>query len=161
MGKLPSTINVSELFQVGIVIRNLDASMKLYGSLLGIDDWKVVEIDSKNVPLTYRGNPSEHSFKAAFTMLGQLMIELLEPLEGRGSYREFLEENGEGIHHLGHARVDDLDAAVQALEKEGFPCVEGGCAPGHRWAYVDTTPALGYILELSSGSDPRDAMKDM
>ncbi len=104
----------------------------------------------------------EHSFKAAFTMLGHLMIELLEPLDGEGIYRDFLNEHGEGIHHLGHIRVDDLDKAVKELEDAGFPCIEtgGDSADFHTWAYVDTTSALGYIIELSTGFDPRDFMKE-
>ncbi len=155
--QLPSIINVSELFQVGIVVRDLEKSMKQYETLLGIDEWKIVEINSSTTKMTYHGKPVDHSFKAAFTMLGELMIELLEPLEGEGIYRDFLNEKGEGIHHLGHVRVDDLDAALQELEKAGFPCIEtGGDDIGfHNWAYVDTTPALGYIIELSSGFDPR------
>ncbi len=157
--QLPSVIKVSELFQVGIVVHDLEKSMKTYQSLLGIDKWEIVEIDSTTIPIAYRGKPAEISFKAAFCMLGSLMLELLEPVKGIGTYRDFLNEHGEGIHHLGHIRVDDLNEAVQALEKAGFPCVEMGGDPAiHVWAYVDTTEALGYIIELSSGLDPRDIM---
>lgn len=157
--ELPSVIKVSELFQVGIVVRDLEQSMKTYRGLLGIDKWEVVEVDSATLPMTYRGRPAELSFKAAFTVLGSLMLELLEPVKGHGTYRDFLDEHGEGIHHLGHVRVDNLHEAVQALEKAGFPCVETGGDPAlHAWAYVDTTAALGYIIELSSGLDPRDLL---
>jgi len=155
--QLPSIIKVSELFQVGIVVHDLEKSMKQYQSLLGIDKWEVMEIDSSTIPMTYRGKPAELSFKAAFCMLGSLMLELIEPVKGNGTYRDFLNDHGEGIHHLGHIRVDDLNEAVQALEKAGFPCIETGDVPDSlSWAYVDTTAALGYIIELSSGMDPRD-----
>jgi hypothetical protein len=89
------------------------------------------------------------------------MVELLQPVEGESVYRDFLNEHGEGLHHLGHVRVDDLDEAVQALEKAGFPCIEtGGDTLGfHSWAYVDTTSLIGYVLELSTGFDPRDMFK--
>ena len=154
---LPSIIKVSELFQVGIVVSDLEKSMKKYETILGIDKWQTVEVDSSTIPMTFRGNPADLSFKAAFCMLGSLMIELLEPVKGKGTYREFLDQNGEGIHHLGHARVDNVDEAVEALEKAGFPCIETGGDPAfHKWAYVDTTEVFGYIIELSSGIDPRD-----
>jgi len=159
--KLPPTIKVSELFQAAVVVRDLKESMKHYESLLGIGSWMVFEVNPSLVRMTYHGKPSQHSFKAAFTMLGSLMIELLQPLEGKGIYRDFLNSHGEGLHHLGHVRVDNIDEAVQALEKAGFPCIESGetlGGPGenyHKWAYVDTTAALGYIIELSTGSDPR------
>ena len=158
--KLPSTIEVSDLWQVAFVVRDIEESMKPYKSLLGVDRWIVAEVNSSANRFTYHGKPSDHSFKAAMTMLGSLMIELLQPLQGRGIYRDFLDTHGEGMHHLGHVRVDNLDEAVQALEKAGFPCIETGetLATGeayHRWAYVDTTAALGYIIELSIGLDPR------
>jgi catechol 2,3-dioxygenase-like lactoylglutathione lyase family enzyme len=161
MAQAKPPVKVSELFQVGIVVRDLDKSMKDYETLLGINSWKEVTIDNEFLKFTYHGKPVEHSFKAAFTMLGSLMVELLQPLEGDSIYRDFLNEQGEGLHHLGHVRVDDLDEAVQALEKAGFPCIEtGGDTLGfHSWAYVDTTSLLGYILELSTGFDPRDMFK--
>ncbi len=156
--QLTTNIKVTDLFQVGIVVRDLEESMERYKSLLGIECWRIHEITPETNQFTYYGKPVEHSFKAAFTMLGKLMIELLEPVEGDSIYRDFLNEKGEGIHHLGHVRVDDLDQALQELEEAGFPCIEtGGDRAGfHSWAYVDTTPALGYILELSAGFDPRD-----
>ena len=162
MTQLTTNIKVSELFQVGIVVRDLDESLKHYKNLLGIGSWEVVKVNSSTHQFTYHGKPVEHSFRAAFTMLGHLMIELLEPLEGDGIYRDFLNEHGEGIHHLGHVRVDDLDKAVRELEEAGFPCIEtgGDRTDFHSWAYVDTTSALGYILELSTGFDPRGVMED-
>jgi len=159
--EIPPVVKVSELFQVGIVVRDVEQSMKHYRSLLGIDKWMPFTVGPSMAHMTYRGKPSQHSFKAAFAMAGPMMIELLQPLEGDGIYREFLRENGEGVHHLGHVRVDDLDKAVQAMEAAGFPCIESGepvdqLTGAHGWAYVDTTAVLGYILELSCGSDPRE-----
>ena len=157
-----SVVKVSELFQVGIVVRDLEESMKRYKNILGIEPWQVVEINPSIKDLIYRGKPSQHSFKAAFTMLGSLMVELLQPLEGTGTCREFPDAHGEGLHHLGHARVDNLEETVRSLGKAGFPCIETGATLGdpaagyHKWAYVDTTAALDYILEFSSGLDPRD-----
>ncbi|MCX6000725.1 MAG: VOC family protein [Chloroflexi bacterium] len=161
---VPPIVKVSELFQAGIVVKDAEKSMKLYGHLFGIDSWWVATIDSKLCQLTYRGKPSQHSFKAAMAMVGPLMIELLQPLDGYGTYREFLEKHGEGIHHLGHVIVPDLATVVEKMEKAGFPAVETGEPVGsargsHKWAYVDTTPALGYVIEYSQGADPRDSMK--
>jgi methylmalonyl-CoA/ethylmalonyl-CoA epimerase len=89
--------------------------MKRYEGLLGIDSWIVFEVNLSLVRMTYHGKPSQHSFKATFTILGSLMIELLQPLEGRGIYRDFLDKHEEGLHHLGHVRVDNIDEAVRKL----------------------------------------------
>jgi len=152
-------VKASELFQVGIVVKDLDGSIRQWESILGVGTWSVVEVDSSTTEMTYYGKPVQHSFKAAFTTVGSMMIELIQPLEGEGIYRDFLNEHGEGIHHLGHVRVDNVDEAVKALQNAGFPFMEGGRTPIHRWAYVDTTKALGHILELSDGLDPREMLQ--
>jgi hypothetical protein len=152
-------VKTSELFQVGIAVANLEHSMKTYSSMLGVASWKVFTVDSSIAKMTYKGKPSQHSFKVGLAMLGPLMLELLQPLEGDGVYQDHLNKHGEGIHHLGHVRVDDLDQAIRTMEAAGFPCLEIGRpldARAHLWAYIDTSSALGYALELTSGGmDPR------
>jgi methylmalonyl-CoA/ethylmalonyl-CoA epimerase len=162
--QIPPIIKISELFQAGIVVKDAEKGMKLYGNMFGIDSWTVFTIDRNLCQLTYRGQPSQHSFKAAMAMVGPLMIELLEPLEGYGTYREFLEKHGEGIHHLGHIIVPDLDSVLGKMAKAGFPTIDtgeplGSPKGGHKWGYVDTSPALGYVLEFSQGTDPRYTLK--
>jgi methylmalonyl-CoA/ethylmalonyl-CoA epimerase len=164
--QVPPIVKVNELFQAGIVVKDVEKGKKVYSHLFGIDpdSWWVVTIDRKLCQLTYRGRPSDHSFRAAMVNVGDLMIELLQPLEGRGTYREFLEQHGEGIHHLGHVIVPDLAVVVEKMEKAGFPAVETGepLGPGqggHKWAYIDTSSALGYITEYSQGTDPRESFR--
>ncbi len=166
--QIPTIVKVSELFQAGIVIKDAQKGIKDYSRLFGIDpdSWWVITIDSKICQLTYRGRPSQHTYKAAMVMVGSLMIELLQPLEGHGTYREFLEKHGEGIHHLGHIIVPDLAAVMGKMEKAGFPTVETGEPAGsvkgnHKWAYIDTSSALGYVMEYSQGTDPRDSFKQL
>lgn len=164
--QIPPIVKVNELFQAGIVVKDVEKGITQYSRLLGIapDSWWVITIDSRLSRMTYRGRPSQHSFKAAMVTVGPIMIELLQPLEGRGTYREFLEQRGEGIHHLGHVIVPDLDEVMAKMESAGFPTVEtgepqGSVQGGHKWAYIDTTPALGYILEYSQGTDPRESYR--
>ncbi len=165
--QIPHLVKVNELFQTGIVVRDVEKGIREYGRLFGTapDEWWVVTIDDSLCRLTYRGRPSSHSFKAAMVMVGDLMIELLQPLEGMGTYREFLEQRGEGVHHLGHVIVPDLEAVMEKMEKEGFPVVETGQprgpaqGGGHKWAYIDTSAALGYITEYSQGTDPRVSLR--
>ena len=75
-------------------------------------------------------------------------MELLQPVEGDNIYSDFLKEHGEGMHHLGHVTVENLDEAVQILEKHGFPCVQSGRFGGGGYAYIDMTMTLGTIIEF-------------
>ncbi len=147
-------IKVSNLFQAGIVVRDIEKSMEEYKKIFGIDPWVVMEINSDTmIDLTYKGKPSLFSFKIALAKLGEMQIELLQPVEGDNIYSDFLEEHGEGLHHLGHVRVDDIDEALEALEKAGFPCIQSGRSSFMNYAYVDMTSILGYVVELTSGED--------
>ncbi len=148
--ELKPIIQVKELFQLGIVVRDLDMTMKLYKELLGIDDWADMEItDDIFDNLTYKGKPVENAcFRTGMADVGFLQIELIQPVAGDLPYFDFLKEHGEGLHHVGHIHVPDIDEAVRNLEARGFFCIFAGSTPGTKFAYVDMTNTLGVIVEL-------------
>ena len=142
-------IKISELYQVGIVVHDLEKSMERYEKAFGIGPWDVINVDSSMFSeMTYHGKPVQHRFRAALTMVGPMQLELIEPINGDNIYSDFLKEHGEGLHHLGHVRVENLDEAVQTLEKHGFPCLQSGRFGDGGYAYIDTSMTLGTIIEL-------------
>ena len=144
-------IKVSELYQTCIVVRDLEKSMEHYRNVLGIGAWEIIHCDPSVISdMMYRGRPVTRPFqyRAALTMVGPMQLELIQPIEGDLLYSDFLNEHGEGLHHLGHLRVQNLDEGVQAFEKAGFSCLQRGRFMHVGFAYMDTTKALGFILEL-------------
>ena len=142
-------LNVSELYQACVVVRDLEKSMEHYQNTLGIGSWEILGGGSPaTYDMIYHGRPAKARIKVALAMVGPMQLELIQPVQGDSIWSDFLEEHGEGIHHLGHVRVGNLDEAVQALEKAGFPCMQRGHFTGGGWAYMDTSKALGFILEL-------------
>ena len=89
--------------------------------------------------------------KIAAARIGNIQWELIQPLSGRSSYHEFLEEKGEGLHHVAIA-VEDFDKTVAALEKHGIGTVMTGRFRESTYAYLDTGPALGFITEILEGA---------
>ena len=72
-------VKVSELFQAGIVVKDAEKGMELYSHLFGIDNdslW-LITIDRKICQLTYRGQPSQHSYRAAMAMVVRMMFVLV------------------------------------------------------------------------------------
>ncbi len=143
-------VQVQGLFQVGIVVRDLEKSMKLYEELLGIGDWADMEVSSEILTsLTYKGKPVENAcFRTGMADVGSVQLELIQPVDGDLPYADFLKEHGEGLHHLGHIYVPDMDAALRDLEAQGYPCIFAGSTPGTKFAYVDMSKSLGVIVEL-------------
>ena len=95
----------------------------------------------------FHGKPSDASFRQAFLSWRGTEIEIIEPGPEPSSWREFLEKNGPGVHHLGFA-VRSLDATAAELEGLGAPAQQHGEFPDGRYLYSDATPRLGTMIEL-------------
>jgi glyoxalase/bleomycin resistance protein/dioxygenase superfamily protein len=143
---------VRHINQVALVVRDLDASMRHYWELLGIGPWKVYTYGPPLVPhMTYRGRSQPYRMRLALAQVGDLMLELIQPLEGDNIYAEHLERKGEGLHHVG-VFVPSFDQAVAEATRKGYAVVQSGWGYGRRgdggFAYLDTEASLGTILEL-------------
>jgi hypothetical protein len=81
--------------------------------------------------------------------LGEVEVELIQPLEGRNAYQDFLDQTGGGIHHV-LFEVGDIDPVLQELAKSGVTVLQSGTGirPGTRWALLDTQKLLGFYVEL-------------
>lgn len=143
-------ILLKEITQLGVVVRDLDKSMQLYKDLLGIEDWAEMDISSEIFDsLTYMGKEVQNArFRTGTAEVGSIQIELIQPVEGDLPYADFLKEHGEGLNHIGHFYVADMETALENFDSRGFPCIFAGSTYGIKFAYVDMTKTLGVILEL-------------
>ena len=137
--------------QVAVVVRDLDAAMERYVSEFGIGPWAVYTFGPGWIlDMTFRGEARGYTMKLALADVGGMMYELIEPVQGPNAYEEFLETNGEGLHHLGYF-VDDLDAEIGHMEGKGYSLLQSGRGMGvdrdGGYAYFDTGGALGCIVE--------------
>lgn len=79
--------------------------------------------------------------------VGQVELELIQPLEGESIYKEFLEKKGEGLHHLSFF-VHDIDEEEARLTKQGFKALASGRRPGGGFTYFETDRVGGVVMEL-------------
>lgn len=133
--------------QVCIVVKDIDRAIEYYTSTFGMGPFSVLDVDMEGVLL--RGKPTSAKIKVAFTDSGPLQIELIQPVEGKSIYTEFLDSKGEGLHHLAF-QVDDLDALLADLAKEGIKPIWQQRLPqfGIAFAYLNTDRIGGVIFEL-------------
>ena len=82
-------------------------------------------------------------------------MELIEYIEGDTIHRDFLASGREGVEHLG-VFVPDLEQALQPHLDMGIGILQQadglGMSRDVRYAYLDTEPILGTILELIQNS---------
>jgi methylmalonyl-CoA/ethylmalonyl-CoA epimerase len=141
--------------QIGIVVRDLQATMQRYVDDFGIGPWEIYEFNAGNAEdLHEYGLPVDRAWRLATTMVGEVQWELIEPLDSESVYARFLAEKGEGVHHVAVAspRFDEL---VAAQAEKGNELVLSGTFGGYRVAYLATDRDLGVVAEIFSG--PPDA----
>jgi methylmalonyl-CoA/ethylmalonyl-CoA epimerase len=134
--------------QVGLVVRDVERSLAAYSQVFGLPKPEVILTDGQEIAHTrYRGEPTDARAKLAFFDMGQVSLELIEPIGGPSTWQEFLDERGEGVHHIAFF-VEGTDQVVASLEGNGIAVIQQGDYTGGRYTYVDSAPALGVILEL-------------
>jgi methylmalonyl-CoA/ethylmalonyl-CoA epimerase len=101
-----------EIDHIGIAVRNVEDMVQTYCKVLGI---KPEDIERETV--------EEHRVKTALIPLGQSRIELLEPIDSKGAIAKFIDQRGEGIHHLAIG-VRDIKAVLGALKEKSVPLID-------------------------------------
>ena len=139
------------IVQVGVVVRDLRMSASRQSELLGNGPWRVYEFGPHMMArYEYRGAPATGRTLVALNDTHP-QIEILQPLGGIGLHREWLDERGEGLHHVA-AIVPSVDAIVAAANEARIGVLssgEGFGADGSgRFAYLETQAQLGMILEV-------------
>ncbi len=145
----------TKLSQVGIVVRDIRETMAAMERVFGQKPDKMGHVAPTN--RIYCGESGDFDAMIALYDFAGIQIELIEPLEGRSIWREFLDQRGPGIHHI-RFTVEDHDLAVGEMENKGIRVSQSGdsLTPGLRWAYFDSQDALGFIFELLSRYPDRD-----
>lgn len=123
---------------IGIAVKSLSNVINTYKTLYGLDAIKIETLQDIKV-------------KVAFIPLGEVLIELLEPVEpGEGRIGKFLEEKGEGFHHIAF-RVKDIQEAMDRLKKNNIPLRDekprdGG--DGSKIAFIEPISTQNVLTEL-------------
>jgi methylmalonyl-CoA/ethylmalonyl-CoA epimerase len=97
---------VRKIEHIGIAVKDLSESNKLFGKLFGKEPYKLEVVESEGV-------------NTSFFQIGDVKIELLEAIKEESAIAKFIEKKGEGFHHIAFG-VDDLDQEMNRLKQEGF-----------------------------------------
>lgn len=91
----------TETMQIGIVVRDLRRRCARTSTTTGSGRGTFTSsTPGMRKGLRECGRPVERSWRLAVTMVGQVMWQLIEPLDGESVYARFLAEKGEGVHHI-------------------------------------------------------------
>lgn len=150
----------TETMQIGIIVRDLDATLRRYVDDFGIGPWQIFEVTPENAPnLRHEGQPVKGATRAAVTMVGNVMWEVSQPLDDLSIFSRFLAEKGEGVHHIAVATPNFAEAVAEQVQR-GKTLPLSGEFSGVNVAYLPTDRDLGVILEVFSGLPGADLESD-
>jgi methylmalonyl-CoA/ethylmalonyl-CoA epimerase len=100
---------MKKIEHIGIAVKKLSFSIPLFEKLLNTPCYKTEVVESEQV-------------NTAFFEKGESKIELIEAYAPGSVINKFIEKKGEGLHHIAF-EVEDLDAEIERLVKEGFTLI--------------------------------------
>jgi methylmalonyl-CoA epimerase len=125
-----------QLDHLGIAVKSLASARRIYEQLgMQVSAEEIVEGEQ---------------VRLAMVPVGGTRLELLEPLTPDSLIARFINQRGEGLHHISLG-VPDLKAAVDRLKGEGVRLITDEIkvgAGGHRYVFIHPSSAGGVLLEL-------------
>ena len=139
--------------QIAWVTPDLDATETALTGLLGVRKWvRIPDVHFAPDTCSYRGKPADFVASISLSYLGDMQLELIEPVRGENIYSDFLRESGAGLHHIcvEAASPEQFDAALAEAAGQGAPVVQQGVmAGGIQFAYVSAAQAGVPFLEIA------------
>ena len=132
--------------QLAWVVDDIDRAERELATSAGTPGWtRLADIRFEPDACRLRGRPADFVCHISLAYVGDLQLELIQPVSGESIYTEFLATHGPGLHH-GCWEVDDLDAVLGDVE----PVQAGAMADGDiRFAYLEPGPPGLAVIELA------------
>lgn len=129
---------LKQIDHIGIAVNDLDKSLKKYEKLYQVKAKQIEVMEDLNI-------------RIGFIQIGEVMLELLQPIiPGEKRIGELLVNRGEGIDHIAY-RVDNLDATLEQMKKDGVKLNDEtprAGAHGARIAFVNAEESNNVLVEL-------------
>lgn len=133
---------IKKIDHIAIAVQNLEEEIARYRDVLGL-----TFLGTEVVP--------EQKVTVAFFQVGDVHIELLEPLSADSPISAFIEKKGGGLHHVS-LEVDDIQATIQTLQSKEVRMIDREPRSGAhnaRIAFAHPKSFSGVLYELQQKRD--------
>jgi len=135
-------MDISHIEHIGIAVKSIENSLPYYETVLGLKCYNIEEVVEQKV-------------KTAFFKVGQTKIELLEPTSEDSTIAKFIENRGEGVHHIAFA-VPDVAVALADVEQKGVRLIDKAPrngAEGLNIAFLHPKSTCSVLTELCDNKE--------
>jgi methylmalonyl-CoA/ethylmalonyl-CoA epimerase len=130
---------ITRIDHLGLAVRSLDAAIPYYENALGLRCEHREEVPSQKV-------------RTAFFTVGDVHLELLEPTAPDSPIARFLEQHGEGVHHVAFA-TDAIEDQLRTASSAGVRLIHEAPLPGAAGklvAFLHPKSTHGVLTEFCS-----------
>ena len=128
---------VQGLDHIAIAVRSIESHRAFYEGVWGAKFEGLEEVPDQKV-------------RVGFFRIGGVCLELLEPTDATSTISRFLEDRGEGLHHLAFT-VQDIEARIAELKQAGLHMIDEVPRRGARRrkiAFLHPRSTCGVLIEL-------------
>lgn len=128
---------LTKLHHLGIAVRDLHATISLYQEMFSVAEWERISLP-------------ERSMDVAVCQIGDTLLEFLTPTSPQAAFATFLQERGDGMHHVAY-QVENIEQALRQLEASGMRLIDEHARPGiHNTmvAFLHPKATGGVLIEL-------------
>ncbi len=134
--------------QIAVVVPNIEEAVEAWSRLLGFPPTRIITTDPVEQAHTeYQQQPTPARAKLAFFPLGQVTLELIEPLGEPSTWQDQLTASGPSLHHIAF-QIQGMAEKLPVLAEQGLTLVQRGDYTGGRYAYLDGRQKFGAVVEL-------------
>ncbi len=133
------TIATGPVTQLCWVTEDIAATEEYLTAHFGVAAWtRLPGIHFGPEDCTLHGQPADFTVHVSLGYIGDLQLEIIQPVSGESIYTEFLSSSPAGLHHLCF-EVEDMEAALARAAEAGVEVVQAGSMMdgGMQFAYLD------------------------
>ena len=150
----------TEISQVGIVARDKEKVIANMREVFGAepDQCTVCKVSPTENNGNYHGEPGDFEADLLFYNFANLQIEYMIPRYGKNIWSDWMDEHGEGLHHV-LFNVDSFDGAVSDMKEKGIDLIQDGPSTlkkGLHWGYFDGYDKVGFVFEVKNTKEKLD-----
>ena len=128
---------VKKIDHIAIAVSDLKKEIEVYRNIPGFEFTGTEVVEEQKVTV-------------AFFKVGEVFIELLEPLSDDSPISKFIEKRGGGLHHIAY-EVEDIKKEINSFEEKGIRMLDKEPKTGAhkaKIAFVHPKDLSGVLTEL-------------
>jgi hypothetical protein len=142
-------INKKKIKQIGVLVHDIHEATAKWAKFLGVPEPPITQTPGWDISkATYKGKRCDAGILQSIFEFENIQFELIQPIgNDKSVWRECLDRDGEGLHHLAF-EVEGMGDAVKEAEAAGYPQWQKGDWVGGRYSYQDAYGDLKMVLEF-------------